>query len=518
MKTRGWPPVKPGMSIYEFVLSNTSPSSEFDSSAGELPDENRTDSEQIRYAPGAKDGLFGSDKPYPSMEARVSRVAKLVMAATKRPSKSVLRKLYVVLAEDDSVDLADPLAEELNKTNIDTNSLHDVGRWLAITGVDRSVVKIGIMIIGITGVGDDLDVVLALGRHEEFTLYSAVAISNGVAHPEMPLLNLAQSVRGWGRVHAVRRLNNAKDPTVQRWILREGFRNSIMDEELAYIAATVGDLNGNLRQGEVDREMFSAAGEMLIALTVGDPFKGLTDYSDGDEAVEAYLQLAVSKAESLSDFLAVKAVERFLLSENDWDVLSHKGWTATRREVFERECKKILEWARWENMVRAELLSEDEREFYLADQVAQVLGIDTYAFFLSKVIRDPLGSSWFRAWQQADDIRALELAAIARDTLRLDAIGTGPGSSLGLGPEWKAHRALDWTLQALRDHAGVGGDLVLVGLESPVVRNRNMSLNALKNWPRDVWPKKALDLLTEMARTEPEQRTRELVKEILSNG
>jgi hypothetical protein len=518
MNTDVWTAVKPGESIYEFVVSNTGLNQEFDDSAGDLPDENRTDPERIRYAPGAKEGIFGSEKPYPAIEVRVARIAKLMMSASNRPSRRTLMKLYEAIAEFDSVDLADPLAAALQRAEADKTTVHRIGRWLAVTGVDRSVVKIGIMILGITGLGDDIDIVQALGRHEEFTLYSAVSIANGVPDSELPLWNLAQSVHGWGRVHTVRRLNNAKDPAVRRWILREGFRNSVMDEELAYIAATVGDLNGSLRKDDVDRELLTAAGEIFTALTSGEPFKGLEDYADGDEAVEAYLLLVARRAESLTDFLAVKAIERFLESEHDWDALSHNGWTATRREVFERECKSILGWSKWENIVRAELLSQDGREFFLADQAAQDLGIDTYAFFLRKIIDDPLGSSWYRAWKQADDLRAIELTSLARNSLPLKAIGTGPASSLGLGKDWQPHQALNWTLQALRDHVGVGGDLVLVGLRSPVIRNRNMSLNVLKKWPQDSWPKDAVEMLKETATNEPNQRTRELALEILADA
>jgi hypothetical protein len=98
---------------------------------------------------------------------------------------------------------------------------------------------------------------------------------------------------------------------------------------------------------------------------------------------------------------------------------------------------------------------------------------------------DPLGGPWFRAWQQADHSRADFLASLARQLLPLDEIPTGASDALGVGPNWRPHAALDWTLQALRNHVGIGPDLVLIGLQSPVVRNRNMSLNVLKSWPHE---------------------------------
>ena len=119
------------------------------------------------------------------------------------------------------------------------------------------------------------------------------------------------------------------------------------------------------------------------------------------------------------------------------------------------------------------------------------------------------------AWREADPERAELLVSMARELLPLDEIPTGPGGALGVGPEWRVHSALDWTLQALRDYVGFGSDLVVIGLQSPVVRNRNMSLNVLKAWPRDRWPEGAEPLAQELATSDPMDKTREFAVEIL---
>ena len=73
----------------------------------------------------------------------------------------------------------------------------------------------------------------------------------------------------------------------------------------------------------------------------------------------------------------------------------------------------------------------------------------------------------------------------------LAEIASGPDRALGLGQEWKAHDAPDWSLQALRDHPGIGGDLLTIGLQSPVTRNRKMALNAFQQRPAESWPSEA---------------------------
>ena len=80
------------------------------------------------------------------------------------------------------------------------------------------------------------------------------------------------------------------------------------------------------------------------------------------------------------------------------------------------------------------------------------------------------------------------LAGLAETLLPLEEIATGPVDELGLGRPWAAHRALDRTLQARGEHPGVGGRLLLVGLRSPVTRNRNLALTALAAWTVSAWP------------------------------
>jgi len=97
-------------------------------------------------------------------------------------------------------------------------------------------------------------------------------------------------------------------------------------------------------------------------------------------------------------------------------------------------------------------MSGDRAEFGRADMAAREIGIDTFDIQVAKIREDPLGGPWFRAWQEADQMRAEFLVSLARQLLPLDVIPTGPADALGMGPDWRPHAALDWTWQALRHH------------------------------------------------------------------
>jgi hypothetical protein len=78
-------------------------------------------------------------------------------------------------------------------------------------------------------------------------------------------------VEGWGRVHAVERLRRTGDEEIRDWILRHGFRNKVMNEYLAYIAATTGRLLDRLEEPDPDEELIAAVGEIISVLVAGGP-------------------------------------------------------------------------------------------------------------------------------------------------------------------------------------------------------------------------------------------------------
>jgi hypothetical protein len=173
----------------------------------------------------------------------------------------------------------------------------------------------------------------------------------------------------------------------------------------------------------------------------------------------------------------------------------------------------------WRNKVTAGLKSENPMVFYDADMAAAKLKIDTRDLHFSKVRSAPLTSdSWYRLLQQTDENQIDEVIGFALSVLPLEEIATGPSDHLGLGPGYEAHGVLDWVLQDLKRFPGRGWELIKAGLRSPVVRNRNMALQAFLAWPRDRWPAEALGLLQQAVPAEPNKDLRgRIEKAIRSN-
>ncbi|WP_345472712.1 hypothetical protein [Actinoallomurus oryzae] len=132
---------------------------------------------------------------------------------------------------------------------------------------------------------------LLLGALEELTLYAVVALMKTQPDRQRAVYELARWVKGWGRIHAVERLEGSDDPEIKAWLLREGFRNDVMNEYLAHLAATTGDLYTALLGPDVDKALFEGAGGILAALALGGPAKDMTDYDDGVPTMHRYAEL-----------------------------------------------------------------------------------------------------------------------------------------------------------------------------------------------------------------------------------
>ena len=182
---------------------------------------------------------------------------------------------------------------------------------------------------------------------------------------------MAKNVNGWGRIHIVERLSDTESPEIKNWLLREGYKNWVMYEYLAYTCATAGDLLAALSEDAVDRELLTSAGELMTALINGGPAQDINDYEDGALATEMFLGHLESAAETLDDFIHVHAIRGYLADEkSDWNERSQRGWTEERRAELLAACDRILNRSEWSEMARAGLGNDDEMEFHRANQVA----------------------------------------------------------------------------------------------------------------------------------------------------
>jgi hypothetical protein len=396
---------------------------------------------------------------------------------------------------------------------VDRQRLATLARWLCTHGVDRQQVKAGLALLGVSGTPEDRQLITKLGLLEELTLYALVALSNLLPDSEAAIFDLAQQVHGWGRIHAVRRLAGTTDPAIRRWLLRGGFANGVMDEEIAFVVATTGGLREAL-EGDVDDELLDWSGRLLVALAMGGPAEDMSDYPDADAALSAYLSHMSTATASLQRLHHLVTLERYVTR---W--ASDNPHIADERRVhFASELKEILRRPEWAPLVARGLASDQLRDVKDVIILAERFGFDPSPVIRAWLPREPHeGYLWQSILDRVDRAQMRELVALAEVILPFSDLSTRPAKDLGLGPSYRAEGCLDLILQHLRSFPGEGWAAIATGLNCRVTRTRNMAVRALAEWPRETWPDDAHNSLAALLFREPDDGVRQRVRDLIES-
>lgn len=481
----------------------------------ELPDEQLVRGNRpFSWAAGALDGLFGSTGEGNEAEMRVSELFDAIVDITEKSSDRNLVRFYQLATSGNVLGIVDHLLEKIAySSSLQKDRLHTVARWLAMESADREVVKLAISILGLFRDENDFDLLMKLGRHEEFTLYVTVAIQNSGSDVDNRLWKLAQHVRGWGRVNIVERLAMTNDDYIRDWLVREGYQNDIMLEYTALICARAGELHRKLKEEKVDDELVKAAGEILTALLSGSgPAECYESYNEGPGTFEVYLDILAGRENEIEALVFAGRMEGFLNDPESFSDLPAdlKSEWQNRTSGMLASVSRIKNQPSWEEKIREQLTAENRVEFWIATEGAKVFGIDTWNYFFDRIKNGE--DYWWDAMQTDDPTRIDLLVEYAEKTLPLETIATGPSDALGLGPEFADHQKLDWLLQDLRRFPGKGLRLVHAGLNSPVVRNRNMAVRAIAEIPLEERTEKIKKSLADACLIEPNEETRKIME------
>lgn len=500
---RPWPR---GTSIYEHLKTHTNATTgKLEEAGTRLPDEPAEAPDQLRWAPGALDGVMGHHMGGGEEALRVKQLQKAVADVLTTATAERLAHLYRLVTHDSTLGWIDDVLESVTSNpRLRPERVHALGVLLTREAPLREAVKVGLALLGTVQGADDEELLLQLGAHDELTLFAAVALLNrGGTEGERALFKLAQRVDGWGRIQTVERLGQTLDPEIRNWMLREGYRNSVMDEYLAHTCAMAGGLHVALSAASVERSLLAGAAGLLTALARGGPAQDLADYPHAEEAVAGFLR-------------HVQAAPLDLERVEALDALSHRDEVSV--PVKER-INELRNSAAVRQLIDTELAAESDADYWRATQAARARGIDTFDAHQRRVRAGKLDFSLFNMMQTTTDATIERALADVLAHLNLAAIATGPSTSLGIGPEFTGHRHLGFVVQDLSRFPGHGTPFVLAALASPVVNNRNGALRTLAAWTRASWPSAEIEAALELAiRSEPLEDVKLRMQRVLEGG
>jgi hypothetical protein len=514
------PPWDPGRhAIHAFLRSQSAHGSP---RPPDLPDEGlQPAARSLRWAPGALDGALGHHFGTESDGAR--EIFDALFAACASPTTQTLRRLYeTMLHGSGAIGAADSLISLLVATPpSDIEALYRIAVWLAEESPDREPVKFGIVLLGCIRADEPPTELLAtLGSHDEFTLYVAEAFAKlpGRAKQEGALWQLAKRVSGWGRIQVVERLAGTSDPAIRDWMLRDGFRNSVMYEYLAYTCAESGGLLDALRAERVDDHLICSAGEIINALIVGGPAQDVGDYVDSAEVITLFVELVERRRLlRLVVLRSLKKIGRFAAaSSRSWDGMACKAWSASLRSDIVSAVDRVKEWPEWPRLVREALSSPDHDVFYDADIVAAFVGVDAWEKRFERQAGSKDRYHWSDLMRTQDVDRVRRVVDLATRQLDLKAIAIGPEGSLGFGKSFDDHTSLGFIVKHLASYQGVGWELVSAALRTPGARLRTDAVETLHAWGRDSWTAEMTEVLLFARQQEPDPALRGRMDELLS--
>ncbi|GFZ96400.1 hypothetical protein GCM10008018_48450 [Paenibacillus marchantiophytorum] len=468
---------------------------------------------KMRWVAGGMDGAMGHHAARGNLTDELRELVHQLAKQSRKPRRSLRKAIYRKLIKADIGGKIDAVLEELRKhPGVNPEHVFSEGKWLAENGAHRNVVKFGIALLGLFQNEHVKELLLTLGKHEEFTLYATVAIQNGMEDENNVLFELVKDVNGWGKIHIVERLEPST-PEIKQWLLRKGCQNSVMNEYLACICARNGELHAALSSEQVDSELYEGATDIIQALLNGGPAEDIDDYEHAPQVISNYLRLSYTMCNALKPLSVILEI-RDLLSHTDemWEKRMSLGWTEELRMEILAASQRIITLSKWESLVIDAVNSTDRVDRYYGVVCAKKLGIDSWDALYTQLLTNPLQESFYYDLMKTDDLQRIEkLVQLAEDHLPLQEIATGPKDEMGLGQEYVPHRCLLGILQRLDEYEGMGKRLLAVGLNSPVTSNRNMALKALEAWEASSWGNELVIALNKLAEIEPNESVRERV-------
>jgi hypothetical protein len=456
-------------SLYSYIESHVDPATgTLNAEALTLPDEPATRRySRIRWVPGALEGLGTRHMKWDGSE-KASRAARLLeLIATG--NEAAVPALYDLLRADDVVTFYND-ALDLAATRIRNPEpeLHDMARRLATESADRGAVKFGIAMLGSFGDEHDLQIVQTLALHDEFGLYAAEAIAELAPDRQHALYDMARKLTGWGRIEAVSRMIATTDPTLRRWLLTEGFRNTVTPQYLAYQCATIADLAGALRElppkAPPDLPLLVGAADLIQALVEPGPAAGISKYEDAPQLATAFLQTVQKRRESVTFYLAAMALRDHVATLTAAPEQSASGaarWTSDQMRDVTALATRIVNDPSWHRRVVAAIL-DDGIDLDQAEAAAQKLEIKTLDLHLRRLSKQSANP---RRWELAFAVAA------PADVERLVDLAKGTSGS-----------ALEAVLHGIARYPGAGMDMVETSLTNSDERVRRAAVETLVRW------------------------------------
>jgi len=223
----------------------------------------------------------------------VQTIAQAFETACTGDYESADAVLSPLLTEHRAINIVDEIQRAVFEIapHTDPQALYAYATFPIFTSTDKEMVKMGLCVLEVFQEPDDRmkNLIRTFGQCDEFTIFCAWCARTWTNGNE-EVFSLAKNADGWGRIHAVEMLEPETDE-IREWLLLEGANNAVLPEYSALTCYVKADLPHRLA-GDMTREEFRAATEIVHAMMSDVPVAGITSLDDPKAELMRYLDQA----------------------------------------------------------------------------------------------------------------------------------------------------------------------------------------------------------------------------------
>lgn len=295
------------------------------------------DEEGLKYIDGAKDGIcvyhMGEAEITQKDIEEINTVITFANTGDYDQADSVLEKLCerirVVNFIDELQDCILARKDEI-EDKFYIYSLH-----LMTQSANIECVKAGMMIQELFGQSEEVKgMVRTLGLSDEFTLYSVFIMRNW-ENGNTEIMNIAKSVNGWGKIHAVHYIEPETEE-IKYWLLTGAVSNDVMPAYSGWDCYKKADVEAILKKDGLTYEELEGILSIVDAMLDEGPVLGISNIENPKEILLAVLN---------------HSIKHLPLSSKNCNVISNiSDWQ--KENIVEENCeidllvKQILEAGR----------------------------------------------------------------------------------------------------------------------------------------------------------------------------
>lgn len=282
---------------------------------GSLPEDfslpNNNNDNEISWMDGALDGVTIFHTASSNMTEEQISIMKNAVATASEANFDKADKLFCELGQKvRAISVIDDIQSYIieNRDSLSANNIYNYAIHAIMYSADTECVKFGFCLLELFNTDNSnklKDIVRTMGLSDEFSIF-AIFIMQSWTDGNNEVFQLAQKIHGWGRIHAVERIEPETNE-IKEWLLRDGVHNTILPAYSALICWQKSNAESILK-GNISSADFSGIRDLIQGLIDEGPVPGISQLENGTEIITTFLNKAKNRELTDADYDVIQNI------------------------------------------------------------------------------------------------------------------------------------------------------------------------------------------------------------------